>query len=121
MSGERADPFGDLSLEEFKPKPVKKPVAPAAIRQVSEASGFPSRAPVPPATPALVSVPKPLPRRRRTGRNVQLNLKVTADDLARDSYIRMGSCPVRRNQPAYGGGRARRIARGRSTSRCYCL
>ncbi len=83
MSGERADPFGDLSLEEFKPKPVKKPVAPAAIRQVSEASGFPSRAPVPPATPALVSVPKPLPRRRRTGRNVQLNLKVTADDLAR--------------------------------------
>jgi hypothetical protein len=80
MSSERADPFGDLSLEEFKPKPTKKPIARAAIREMSEASGFPSRAP---AAPAAVTVSKPLPRRRRTGRNVQLNLKVTADDLAR--------------------------------------
>lgn len=59
MSGDpaRADPFGDLS--EFRPKP--KPIL-AAIRDASEAAGFPSRA----------------PRRWRTGRNVQLNLKVSA-------------------------------------------
>jgi hypothetical protein len=83
MSGERVDPFGDLSLEEFKPRQAKKPLVPAAIRQVSEESGFPSRAPAPPAAPAPAAVAKSLPRRRRTGRNVQLNLKVTADDLAR--------------------------------------
>lgn len=64
MSGDpaRADPFGDLS--EFRPPP--KPTL-AAIRDASEAAGFPSRA----------------PRRWRTGRNTQLNLKVSADVLAR--------------------------------------
>jgi hypothetical protein len=84
MSGERVDPFGDIGLDEFKPRPAKKPaVAPAAIRQVSEASGFPSRAP----TKAPAPVAKPAVRRRRTGRNVQLNLKVTAEDLARFTKI----------------------------------
>ena len=64
MSGDpaRADPFGDLS--EFRPTP--KPMM-AAIREASEAAGFPSRA----------------PRRWRTGRNTQLNLKVSPDVLAR--------------------------------------
>ena len=59
MTGDsaRADPLGDLS--EFRPMP--KPNL-AAIRDASEAAGFPSRA----------------PRRWRTGRNVQLNLKVSA-------------------------------------------
>ena len=58
MTGDpvRADPFGDLS--EFRPTP--KPSL-TAIRDASEAAGFPSRA----------------PRRWRTGRNVQLNLKVS--------------------------------------------
>ncbi len=73
---DRVDPFGNMNLDEFKPRPAKKPaVAPAAIRQVSEASGFPSR--------AAPKAPTALPRRRRTGRNVQLNLKVTAADLDR--------------------------------------
>jgi hypothetical protein len=59
MTGEakRADPFGDLS--EFRPAPK---ATMAAIRDASEAAGFLSRA----------------PRRWRTGRNVQLNLKVSA-------------------------------------------
>jgi len=59
---ERVDPFGDLS--DFRPAP-KPPLA--AIREASEAAGFPSRA----------------PRRWRTGRNVQLNLKVSAKTAER--------------------------------------
>jgi hypothetical protein len=69
---QRVDPFGDdLGLSEFKPVVVKKPkIEPAAIREVSEASGFPSRAP-PKASKGGAQ------RRRRTGRNVQFNIKVT--------------------------------------------
>jgi hypothetical protein len=61
----RADPFGDLA--EFKPGPTAPTAARDKIRDVSELAGFPSRA----------------PRRWRTGRNTQLNLKVSADVLAR--------------------------------------
>jgi hypothetical protein len=73
---ERVDPFaGDLDLSDFKPTPPKKPaVEKTAIRQASEAHNFPSRAPEP-AKPAL--------RRRRTGRNVQFNIKATAETIAR--------------------------------------
>jgi hypothetical protein len=45
----------------------RPPAARDTIRDVSELAGFPSRA----------------PRRWRTGRNTQLNLKVSADVLAR--------------------------------------
>ena len=62
---DRADPLGDLA--EFKPEPTAPLAAREKIRDVSEMAGFPSRA----------------PRRWRTGRNTQLNLKVSADVLAR--------------------------------------
>ena len=80
MSGEekRADPFAgeDLDLSGFNPV-ARRPIAPRdQIRVVSEASGFPSRAP---------ENAKPQQRRRRTGRNLQLNLKVTAGDERRAS------------------------------------
>jgi hypothetical protein len=55
---DRADPFGD---------PTASTAPREKIRDVSELAGFPSRA----------------PRRWRTGRNTQLNLKVSADVLAR--------------------------------------
>ena len=76
----RADPFnGDLDLSDFKPSPVKKPnVQREAIRQVSEANNFPSRAPEH-AKPLTASQQ----RRRRTGRNVQFNIKATAETIAR--------------------------------------
>jgi hypothetical protein len=65
MMSDRADPLGDLA--EFKPGPTA-PTAPRdRIRDASELAGFPSRA----------------PRRWRTGRNTQLNLKVSADVLDR--------------------------------------
>jgi hypothetical protein len=65
MSEDRADPFADLS--DFKPGPKAPPASQERIRDVAELAGFPSRA----------------PRRWRTGRNTQLNLKVSADVLTR--------------------------------------
>jgi hypothetical protein len=71
---DRADPFaGDLDLSDFKPTPPKKPAQKTAIRRASEAHNFPSRAPE----------AKPVLRRRRTGRNVQFNIKATAETIAR--------------------------------------
>jgi hypothetical protein len=78
----RADPFADdLDLTEFKPTAIKKPkVEAAVIREVSEANNFPSRAP-----PKVQAPPEPAPaqRRRRTGRNVQFNIKATPETIAR--------------------------------------
>jgi hypothetical protein len=62
---DRVDPLSDLA--EFKPVPTASTPSRETIRDVSELAGFPSRA----------------PRRWRTGRNTQLNLKVSADVLAR--------------------------------------
>jgi hypothetical protein len=71
---DRADPFGDLT--EFKPGSTA-PTAPRdRIRDASELAGFPSRA----------------PRRWRTGRNTQLNLKVSADVLARFTALADRRC-----------------------------
>jgi hypothetical protein len=69
----RADPFevADLDVSGFQPAPKHPPVRPDVIRQISEAQNFPSRAPV------------RLPRRRRTGRNVQLIIKATAEVVER--------------------------------------
>lgn len=82
----RADPFnGDLDLSDFKPAPIpKKPaVEKEAIREVSEATGFPSRAPE-----RAPTVAKPVvQRRRRTGRNAQLNVKATPETIARFTAI----------------------------------
>ncbi len=92
----RASIFGDqaadrLDVSGFAPRPAKKDASldRATVRRESEAAGFVSRQPTM-VSPAVVSPeasdgPKP-PRRRRTGRNIQLNLKVdreTADRLYR--------------------------------------
>lgn len=76
MSNGRADPF-DIDLSGFSPRVPDKPVA-ATVRQVSEDNAFPSRAPA--NKTAEVASP---PRRRRTGRNVQLNVKATAEVIVR--------------------------------------
>jgi hypothetical protein len=79
---QRADPFaGDLDVSEFKPRPPKSiPVLKEEIREVSEANNFPSRAPER-SKPSKAT--KPPQRRRRTGRNVQFNIKATAETIAR--------------------------------------
>jgi hypothetical protein len=76
----RVDPFaGDLDLSEFKPAPPKKPkIEAAVIREVSEANNFPSRAASKPQ-----KIKTAVQRRRRTGRNVQFNIKATPETIAR--------------------------------------
>jgi hypothetical protein len=69
----RADPCGDLDLSGFEPTTPQRP-AKDAVRAVSEQNSFLSRAP---------KLMQKLPRRRRTGRNVQLNIKATAATIAR--------------------------------------
>lgn len=84
----RADPLGDLS-DFAAPRPLARPRPPAEeVRKVAEANGFVARTP-----PARVrSKPEPAPppiarryrpMRQRTNRNLQLNLKVDPDTLAR--------------------------------------
>lgn len=79
MPGDRASIFGedeDLDLSGFEPKRLatSKTAAPPLqeIRRISEARGFRSRE----------GGQDPVKRRYRTGRNVQLNVKVTPETLA---------------------------------------
>ena len=79
MSSERASVFSDdLDLSDFQPKP---PARAREVREVAERAGFTSREPqAAPPEPA----PEPVrreQRRYRTGRNVQLNLKVRQEDM----------------------------------------
>jgi len=78
MTQDRASIFGadePLDVSGFAPKPA----APAEqVRGVAEQAGFRSRDPAPLTTPsgAASEAGRRAPRRYRTGRNVQLNLKV---------------------------------------------
>jgi hypothetical protein len=80
MTSGRAPVFsddGDLDVSGFAPKlPAPKAmVETEQVRAVSEGASFRSREPAV-ATPTAPSPPRREPRRYRTGRNVQLNLKV---------------------------------------------
>ncbi|MGG5812490.1 hypothetical protein [Falsiroseomonas sp. CW058] len=85
MSGGRASLFGqdtDLDLSSFKPK---APAKPEQVRDVAEHAGFRSREAAPPS--AEGEAPRREPRRYRTGRNVQLNLKVRREAV--DAFYRL--------------------------------
>jgi hypothetical protein len=74
----RANPFTDLS--DFAPKSQAKPVEPQQIERIATELGFPSR------QPAMVEAPSKAAQKRRrytTGRNQQLNVKATAETVAR--------------------------------------
>jgi len=75
----RSNPFEDLSkpLPSFSVKPRQNnPVAEEAIARIAEDNNFPSRqAPRPPKEP------RRKPRRYRTGRNQQLNIKATSETI----------------------------------------
>jgi hypothetical protein len=84
MMSDRASVFEsdvDFDVSEFAPRKKRTPPNEAPreeIRAVSEALNFRSREPVP------TTQEEPLkrePRRYRTGRNVQLNIKVRAESL----------------------------------------
>ena len=75
MTSERANPFG--SLDDFLPKEKATPRPdPRVIETVAQENRFASRGPAPQA-------PRGEPRRRRTGRNQQINIKATAETIAR--------------------------------------
>jgi len=85
---ERASIFDnsqDFDVSDFQPrKEGRGGGAPSDIvRAVSEASSFRSREPALPVIPATRAqdASKREPRRYRTGRNVQLNIKVRAETL----------------------------------------
>lgn len=71
--------FGDeldsLDQLKFAPKPKSAKPAPEATRKAAEAAGFHSRE-------AKAEFPKIQQRRRRTGRNAQLNLKTKPETIA---------------------------------------
>ncbi len=75
----------DLGLGEFKPK---APAPPEQVRGVAEQAGFRSREPkAASADPPPVVPERREPRRYRTGRNVQLNLKVRQEAV--DAFYRL--------------------------------
>ena len=78
MADGRADPFADMDLTEFAPRPaVRPPVDRDMIRQVSEANQFPSRVALQPDPSPSETKPARRRGRPRTGRSVQFNMKVT--------------------------------------------
>lgn len=84
MSGTRGSIFEEipeeLDLSGFGPKPTRDAAAPApqAVRVVAEAANFRSREAPPPAAP---EAPRREPRRYRTGRNVQFNVRASPETL----------------------------------------
>jgi hypothetical protein len=79
---QRVDPFeGKLDLSDFRPTAPRTPRAePAIIREVSEANDFPSRAP---AKAKSAKHAQTQQRRRRTGRNMQFNIKAKQETIVR--------------------------------------
>jgi hypothetical protein len=84
MNKERADlGFGgeldDFNPDDWTPKPTKKTIArpkPEQTEKVAVAAGFKSREPSKPT-----AKPQKQQRRRRTGRNVQFNIKTRQDTI----------------------------------------
>lgn len=75
MTGRRASVFNeDLDIDDFKPTPSGGGVKPEQVKAVAEPASFRSREPE--SAPSV----RREPRRHRTGRNVQLNLKVRQED-----------------------------------------
>jgi len=75
MTGRRASVFNeDLDISDFKPALSGGGVQREQVKAIAEPASFRSRDPEP------ASASRREPRRHRTGRNVQLNLKVRQED-----------------------------------------
>lgn len=73
----RAGLFED-DLSDFRPKP---PAPPEAVRRLAEDAGFRSREPHPPPANQPAPPERREPRRWRTGRNQQLNIKARPEAI----------------------------------------
>jgi hypothetical protein len=82
MSGKRVSVFDDedaLDVSGFVPKPIDRAgVRPEQVRAVSESAQFQSREP---ALQTPSGHPTRAPRRYRTGRNIQLNIKARTEAI----------------------------------------
>jgi hypothetical protein len=79
MSGKRASIFdaeSELDVSGFVPAEAIPKVRPEQVKAVSEAANFQSREP---RREIMTASPKREPRRYRTGRNIQLNIKARAE------------------------------------------
>jgi|ERR1022692_2062830 hypothetical protein len=96
MTIERASVFDqgpDIDISGFKPRTSAKPAAqPEQVKAISETASFVSREPIrAPRQTAAAQVARgaqstPItrePRRHRTGRNIQLNIKARAETIER--------------------------------------
>ena len=103
MSTERASVFDqgpDIDISGFTPRTAAKPAAkPDQVKAISETANFVSREPTRSAPQAAQAAPSPVtratvargaektitrePRRHRTGRNIQLNIKARAETIER--------------------------------------
>jgi hypothetical protein len=83
MSGKRVSVFdseNELDVSGFAPKPAQQPTLQKdQVAAVAEAAHFHSREPPRPSKIAAES--KREPRRYRTGRNIQLNIKARAETI----------------------------------------
>ena len=84
------DEADGMDLSQFKPKagPDKDAMPAEQVRAIAEASNFPSREAKPrreaaPAAPAdtPAAAPKRVPRRHRTGRNMQFSVRTTPETV----------------------------------------
>lgn len=77
------DPSDDLDLSEFKPRQAPAPRPPSGeTGRAAEAAGFRSREPKSAENPVGEVGGTATPRRRRTGRNAQFNLKARPETIA---------------------------------------
>jgi hypothetical protein len=92
MSTERASVFDegpDIDVSGFTPRKIAKPAAEAEqVKVISETANFVSREPatLKPGPAARQAQREPItrePRRHRTGRNIQLNIKARAETVER--------------------------------------
>lgn len=97
MSSERASIFDqgpEIDISGFGPRPATKPAPELEqVKAISEAASFVSREPVAPSPKAAPAArasreaqKEPIarePRRHRTGRNIQLNIKARAETIDR--------------------------------------
>jgi len=84
MSKQRAGIFDDdeIDVSGFVPRTAPaSTIPPERVRAVSEGASFRSREPAAPPTQNRSEVTRREPRRHRTGRNVQLNIKARAETI----------------------------------------
>jgi hypothetical protein len=86
MTIERASVFDhgpEIDITGFKPRTSAKPAAqPDQVKAISETASFVSREPIRAPRQTVAPVARE-PRRHRTGRNIQLNIKARAETIER--------------------------------------